>query len=176
MMPKMPKITNTIEIPSKTPHKLRLNFRLCSRFKLFWADHREYELVVWWPLRWLPSGGYFLEDVEWTDLFDLMEDAVVNACLGTVPPGWGTLAPPCAKLRREANDMASSLSLSSKASFLWKKKKNNNKLIKKFLTCKKINQQFRCHLKTKTLFQKFGSPLWTLQKNEKNFHSIAICQ
>ena len=122
MMPKMPKITNTIEIPSKTPHKLRLNFRLCSRFKLFWADHKEYELVVWWPLRWLPSGGYFLEDVEWTDLFDLMEDAVVNACLGTVPPGWGTLAPPCAKLRREANDMASSLSLSSKASFLWKKK------------------------------------------------------
>ena len=121
MMPKMPKITNTIEIPSKTPHKLRLNFRLCSRFKLFWADHKEYELVVWWPLRWLPSGGYFLEDVEWTDLFDLMEDAVVNACLGTVPPGWGTLAPPCAKLRREANDMASSLSLSSKASFLWKK-------------------------------------------------------
>ena len=129
MMPKMPKITNTIEIPSKTPHKLRLNFRLCSRFKLFWADHKEYELVVWWPLRWLPSGGYFLEDVEWTDLFDLMEDAVVNACLGTVPPGWGTLAPPCAKLRREANDMASSRSLSSKASFLWKKKKNNNKSI-----------------------------------------------
>ena len=125
MMPKMPKITNTIEIPSKTPHKLRLNFRLCSRFKLFWADHKEYELVVWWPLRWLPSGGYFLEDVEWTDLFDLMEDAVVNACLGTVPPGWGTLAPPCAKLRREANDMASSLSLSSKASFLWKKNQKN---------------------------------------------------
>ena len=60
--------------------------------------------------------------------------------------------------------------------FSEKKKKNNNKLIKKFLTCKKINQQFRCHLKTKTLFQKFGSPLWTLQKNEKNFHSIAICQ
>ena len=128
MMPKMPKITNTIEIPSNTPHKLRLNFRLCSRFKLFWADHKEYELVVWWPLRWLPSGGYFLEVVEWTDLFDLIEDAVVNACLGTVPPGWGTLAPPpgppcCAKLRREAKDMASSRSRSSKASFLWNIKK-----------------------------------------------------
>ena len=113
MMPKMPKITNTIDIPSNTPHKLRLNFLLCSRFKLFWADHKEYELVVWWPLRWPPSGGYFFEVVDWSDLFDLIE-AEVNACLGTVPPGWGTFA----KLLRDANEMASSRSLSSKPS-LW---------------------------------------------------------
>ena len=33
---------------------------------------------------------------------------------------------------------------------------------------KKINQQFRCHLKTKTLFQKFGSPL-DVKKNKKIF-------
>ena len=113
MMPKMPKITNTIDIPSNTPHKLRLNFRLCSRFKLFWADQSEYELVVWWPLRWWPpSGGYFFEDVECRDLFDLIEADEFNACRGTVPPGWGTLA----KLLRDANEMASSRSRSSNPS------------------------------------------------------------
>ena len=34
MIPRIPRITKMIEIPSKTPQRLRLNLRLCSRFKL----------------------------------------------------------------------------------------------------------------------------------------------
>ena len=47
-------------------------------------------------------------------------EAEFMACLGTVPPGWGTLA----KLRREENEMASSRSRSSAR------------------VCKSINQNF----------------------------------
>ena len=34
IIPSIPSITSTMDIPSRTPHRLRLNFLLCSRFKL----------------------------------------------------------------------------------------------------------------------------------------------
>ena len=107
-MPRMPRMTSTMENANKTPHKLRLNFRLCSRLRLFCADHSEY--VVWCPpIYALPSGGYFLEVLEWMDRLEDRMEAVFMACRGMVPPGWGTLA----KLLLEANEMASSRSRSS---------------------------------------------------------------
>lgn len=97
MIPRIPRMTKTMEMANKIPHRLLLNFLLWSLLRLCCDDHKLYDVVPGGPM---VSGGYLVND-----RFDLIDGVLCNGdCVRC-----GLLL----REAREANEMASSRSRSS---------------------------------------------------------------